>query len=104
MNRQDEILLQLTQMLLKTLEELSRMKAVEPGEKSHMIAYTTNFIKDMIRKVIKLQKMGPAQLIINKLEDSAMANIDAFKSPLLEATPGRKRPPSLAGKRDGIKT
>lgn len=39
-------------ILTKTLVELSRISA-SPGERSHMIAYTTDFIKKQIRDVTK---------------------------------------------------
>lgn len=57
MNHADHIL-RLTKLLLHTYREMVRMKSCEAGEKSHMLAHHTNFIKETLNKIIKLQMQG----------------------------------------------
>jgi hypothetical protein len=41
------------ELLLKTYVEMVRMKSCEVGEKSHMLAYHTDFIKAQIKLILK---------------------------------------------------
>lgn len=45
--------LQVLQMLLDTYIEMNRMKAMEPGECSHMLAHHIEFIKRQIVTMLK---------------------------------------------------
>jgi hypothetical protein len=41
------------EMLLKTYVEMVRLKSCEVGEKSHMLAYHTDFVKGQIKQILK---------------------------------------------------
>jgi hypothetical protein len=41
------------ELLLKTYERMVEMRSCAPGEKSHMLAYHTDFIKRQINEILK---------------------------------------------------
>ena len=45
--------LQALELLLKTYQELNRMKACEQGEKSHALWQSTDFIRKEIKDLVK---------------------------------------------------